>query len=296
MAKWVLAACVLAFAGGCLARLTLRPDGYGCERDSDCAGLRCVSGLCASYPEGDGGLADAGSRPGPTNTGVPPGTVLTPAGSMSITANGSVLDGLDIQGCLRVYANNVTVRRSRIRGNCTLGIEIVEPAQNLLLEDVEIDGSPNSPFQSAAVASGNFIARRLDLHGFSHAARLTGDAELHDSYVHDMRGDDDVVQMLSGANVLIQNNRFEHAMKNKGVITLESDFGATTNVRVLDNYLNGGNPTVYVGEKNGFPIRAVHIEGNRFGRDFVGAPVRLGPGEIFWVNNVFDDTGELITP
>ena len=59
--------------------------------------------------------ASSGGFPNASNTGVPAGVSLKPSGSITVTQNGAVLDGLDVSGSIRVQANNVTIKRTRIR-------------------------------------------------------------------------------------------------------------------------------------------------------------------------------------
>ena len=60
--------------------------------------------------------------PDANNTGVPPGTNLTPSGSMTITAAGAVISGRAITGAVTVDAPNVTIRNSRIVSNDFMAI------------------------------------------------------------------------------------------------------------------------------------------------------------------------------
>ena len=64
----------------------------------------------------------SGGRPGPGNTGVPDGTKLTVhSGDLTVSKDGTVVDGLDIRGFLNIKASNVTVRRSVIHGGVATG-------------------------------------------------------------------------------------------------------------------------------------------------------------------------------
>src|SRR5262249_6150972 len=48
------------------------------------------------------------------NVGVPPGTTLTNSGSMTVSTDGAVIDGMNITGSVSIVANNVTIQNSRI--------------------------------------------------------------------------------------------------------------------------------------------------------------------------------------
>ena len=59
----------------------------------------------------------AATKPGSTNTGVPVGTALKVYnGDLNVTKDGTVIEALDIRGSVYVHANNVTIKKSLIRG------------------------------------------------------------------------------------------------------------------------------------------------------------------------------------
>jgi len=82
--------------------------------------------------------------PDATNTGVPPGTALTPSGSQTVTTNGAVLNGLDITGTVTVAADNVTIENSRITktsgGSGSYVVILNNGADNFTIRDTEISG------------------------------------------------------------------------------------------------------------------------------------------------------------
>jgi len=76
------------------------------------------------------------------NTGVPKGVALTKAESLDLVTDGEVVTGLDIEGCVDVHARNVTIRQSRITcDRKTWAVRTFDTTENLVIEDVEIDGS-----------------------------------------------------------------------------------------------------------------------------------------------------------
>jgi hypothetical protein len=84
--------------------------------------------------------------PDPSDTGVPPGTTLTPSGAINATAAGQVIDGRDVSGGINVSANNVTIENSRVssEGDCgatnTCGnwaIRIAAGVTGTVIRDVE---------------------------------------------------------------------------------------------------------------------------------------------------------------
>lgn len=66
---------------------------------------------------GGGGSCPTGwpaGAPCVATTGVPAGTTLTPSGSLTITTNGTVINGLDVTGTITVKANNVTIKNTKV--------------------------------------------------------------------------------------------------------------------------------------------------------------------------------------
>ena len=65
--------------------------------------------------------------PNATNTGVPAGTTLRAMSSSScqwvVTQDNTVVNGVDLAGCIDVEANNVTIQNSRITSNTWWGIK-----------------------------------------------------------------------------------------------------------------------------------------------------------------------------
>src|SRR5688572_4846382 len=73
-------------------------------------------------------LAATSSLPDSSTTGVPDGYPLRTVGSLTITEPGTHLDGLDIQGCLTILADNVWI--SRVRVTCSGAHAAVKQTNN----------------------------------------------------------------------------------------------------------------------------------------------------------------------
>src|SRR4051812_14965945 len=84
------------------------------------------------------GIAQAqvvATQPTASNTGyIPTGVTLTTGASMTISTDGTVVDGQDIQGNIIIQANNVTIKRSRIRSSFYYPIWI-KSGSNFRIED-----------------------------------------------------------------------------------------------------------------------------------------------------------------
>jgi hypothetical protein len=82
--------------------------------------------------------------PDETNTGVPPGTSLTPSGSRTVSTDGAVLSGLDITGTVTVTADNVTIENSRVTqpsgGSGSYAVILNRGADDFTIRDSEVLG------------------------------------------------------------------------------------------------------------------------------------------------------------
>lgn len=140
------------------------------------------------------------SRPGPGNTGVPAGTVLTAAGVpvvdsqglIYLNTSGAVYDGKLFAGGVRVNAANVTIRNSLVRGQI-----IVNAGGSLTITDSEVTGTSILPVCDTTLwndraktdglrsnSGASLNAARLNIHDFGKAAMIAGNATIADSWLH----------------------------------------------------------------------------------------------------------------
>src|SRR5262249_40388696 len=145
----------------------------------------------------------------PTNTGVPAGTVLTPSGSIRVEQDGAVVEDLDIDGEVVILADNVTLRRVRIRSGDYYPIRYFDNDNvGLVIEDSEIDGTSDDA--TASISFANYTARRVNIHGAADGLKADSNVLIEDSWIHDLRnGPDqhnDGVQSTGGAGVTLRNN------------------------------------------------------------------------------------------
>ena len=104
------------------------------------------TGTCATRSAVPGGGDPfGGCWPGPQNTGVPVGVVLTTyTGPCTITVANTVIDSKIITCDIDVRATGVVIRRSEIHGYVSGPDQQVTPF-SFRVEDSFIDGSPNGP-------------------------------------------------------------------------------------------------------------------------------------------------------
>ena len=257
-------------------------------------------------------LPTAPAWPDSSTTGVPDGVVLTPSSGFDITDDGTVIDGLDITGCLVVRADDVTIRNSRIRGSCGAGaIDTGTNGQSgILIEDVEIDGLGENPDGYLLGASG-FTCRRCDIHSGGNGIRIVNDVVIEDSYIHDIVNVDGAHFTAIGSNggqrIVLRHNNIDNPAGGSAALGLYGDFAPIQNVLVENNLFNGGNSyAVYAGAIGGkaFPDgNNVRFIDNRWGREYWDLSAQYGPVSGFgandpgneWSGNEFLD-GEIIEP
>lgn len=204
--------------------------------------------------------------PGPSDTGVPPGTRLTPSGSLVVTTDGTTIDGLDVEGQIRVEAEHVTIRRSRITTESNLGIQVDEGS--VVVEDTEVVGVGDRC--QAGIGWANYTARRVDVHGCRDGLKVGDDTVVVDSYIHDQaRGSgfhNDAIQASGAARgIRIEGNTILGPLRaSVSAIKISTQQGPIADVSIRGNYLSGGGMLVYVTDKDqGFgPPRDVEIVGN----------------------------------
>ncbi|GIF71259.1 hypothetical protein [Asanoa siamensis] len=236
--------------------------------------------------------------PGATNTGVPEGVTLTKAESLDLVTDGQVVTGLDIDGCVDVHAKNVTIRQSRITcDRKTWAVRTFDTTENLVLEDVEIDGSG---VNSTAVCCDNYTLRRVDVHNVIDGPRLGNNTAVVDSWIHDLArsggSHNDALQTTGGAAIVVKHNRLEpydKAAKDPLNACVMVGSTSTPQVRDLvfeDNYCNGGNYSV--GLRDDLSAESVIFRRNVFGRDFrYGVVARPAHPGVTWADtNLWADT------
>jgi hypothetical protein len=258
--------------------------------------------------------------PDETNTGVPPGTTLTRiTGDWHITAPG-VYSGRDVTGCVYVEASGVTIRESRISGNCwfsvrTTGINGSHPG--LVIEDTEIVLA--STLEGAyGICCSEYILDRVWIHG-SPAGNAGADCVYFNTnvVVQNSFCEVGVLPCLGSAsctsahsdgytsdggnNVRLTHNTGRNPNRQTSVILISTNSGSITNTIIEDGLYAGGGYTVYCGTDAGGVDPGTVFRRNRIARDFNGA------AEGYWPNggsfgatthcaglgdgNVWDDTG-----
>ncbi|MEM9467866.1 MAG: S-layer homology domain-containing protein [Actinomycetota bacterium] len=206
------------------------------------------------------------STTGIAGVGLSPGD-LTPSGTITITQDGAVIDMLDVSGVIKVQADNVTIRRTRIRHSSGFGIR--NEGRNLVVEDTTIIGSTTDA--QSAIAYTHYRCTRCNMSGAVDGATAYANVVIEDSYIHNLRKGpgthNDGIQGSGGSNVTIQGNTILGPYQTStSAILAQTNVAPIDNWKILDNYLHGGSYTVYLRDKgngNGSPTNSI-ISGNVF--------------------------------
>lgn len=271
--------CLVAVAAlfGCLSRPAYDARGFSCSTDADCDGTTtCFYAVCRAH------VLDAGF-PHSSTTGIPTGTVLhADSGTLQLKVDGGLVDGLDLTGCIDVFANGVTIQRSRIRCGGDRAIAIHDGVVGTVIRDVELDGLGAA--QSEGVTGEHLLAQRLDIHDVDTALNVGNDVALEDSFLHGSGGK--AVYGNGNVGMKILHNRIETS-GGGNCIFLGTYFGPVADVLIQGNLLSGGGWVVQVEGDGGSSIRVLE---NRFGSNFDYGPFALVDGAIE-SGNVWDDGG-----
>ena len=257
--------------------------------------------------------------PAANNTGYPQGlpgdtrkpVKLTPyTGPMTITVNGTVIDGKDINGHIEIKAKNVTIRNSRIRVANVQAVTSTDDNANLRIEDTEIDGQLKDASTGgiALIGRTGYTLLRVNAHGSGDILRIDGRGTVQDSWLHDPGGTgsaqhNDVIQSTNAVYIRILHNRLENQHTQTSCILLKADIGSINDVVVDSNLMNGGGYSFYWYDA-GYKITNGKVTNNKFMRQsgggfwpkggYYGTQAFQASQLPQWSNNTWNDNGQQI--
>ncbi|MDB4998836.1 MAG: hypothetical protein JWM74_6268 [Myxococcaceae bacterium] len=267
------------------------------------------AGASSDATSSDGGAPDGATsdaaipsacgkpKPGPTNTGVPAGTKLTPSGPIKVTQNGAVIENLDIAGEVQVLANDVVIRKVRITSGDYYPIRYFDNKNTgLVVEDSEIIGT--STDVTAAISFANYTARRLDIHGGADGFKADENVLIEDCWIHDLANapdqHNDGVQSTGGKGVTIRHNSISGA--SNACVQTGDEGAATEDLTVECNWLSGGGYSLNIRGTGATRPKNTRIIDNRFARDSAYGPWTIDDPAPIITGNVWDDDGSPIPP
>jgi hypothetical protein len=250
-------------------------------------------------------------KPSRANTGVPAGTKLTiVTGDVTYAKDGTIVEGKDFRGFVRVTGRNITLRNSIFRGRATssnAALLDTEAGTNTVVTDSEFAPAHPSATLDGIWANHTSIYR-ADIHGSVDGVKTGSSVLVQDSYIHDMSWfasdpnqggepthNDGVQSFLGDAHVTLRHNTIDMSTTKDANAALQD---SASDVRVENNWLDGGGCTLNFNHVNA-PLSGLYVTGNRFGRhSFYQCPILLSAQSTLNRNsgNVWDDTGTPIPP
>lgn len=253
-------------------------------------------------------LTPGSYKPSASNTGVPAGTTLkaynTSGADLVITKDGTVLDGLDIYGDIKVRAKNVTIKNSRLRGGKAIpraNTGIVDATNaavaNLVIQDSTIIPDRASYYRDGIVGH-DYTSRRNHIQGTNDglgifnrpggpaAANVTAEG----NYIHDLTywsndpahrdgTHNDGIQVQGGQNIrIVGNNVVGTSRPGPGsapnprgdkagtAIMLQQNVAQLANVIVDKNWVDGGQTSINI-DNGKYSKITVTLSGNKLGRN-----------------------------
>ncbi len=268
---------------------------------TDAASANGAGGAGTGGSAGMGGSAGAGAcngaKPGPTNTGVPPGTVLVPSDSITVDTDGAVVEGLDVNGAITVLANDVTIRNVRITSGDYYPIRYFDNDNTgLVVEDSEIIGTSGDV--TSGISFANYTARRLNVHGSADGLKADANVTIEDCWIHDLSNGpgehNDDVQSTGGKGVTIRHSVLEGA--SNAAVQTGDEGAATEDLKIECSWLSGGGWTLNIRGTGATVPKNTRILENRFGRDAGYGPWTIDDPAPTIIGNVYDDNDEPIPP
>jgi hypothetical protein len=257
--------------------------------------------------------------PGPTNTGVPAGTVLTPyTGPCTITTANTVIDSKAIS-CkgLAIEAANVTIKNSKVNSGILLDADLPGGINwSLTVQDSEVDAGASL---QSAISDANVTLIRANVHGGINGLECDppmSQCTIRDSWIHGQsyipQVDTHLGGFLSdgGQNITIVHNSIvcdtpvnDVGGGCTGDINFIPNFAAINGALVQHNLLVANinaSYCTYGGEKPGSPYPHSYnivYQDNVFQRGTNNKCAAYGPVDGFgagnagnvWSNNTWDN-------
>jgi hypothetical protein len=236
-------------------------------------------------------------------SGVPAGTTLQSSGSITVTQPGTVIDGKNVNGVIRVSADNVTIRNTRVTSGDWTVIKIDNGVKGATIDHVEVDGRGYSGSPGSVGIFGPATVTHTDVHSVENGIIPMSGSVIRDSWIHTLEasGSDphyDGFQLDGGqGNILIENNTVDLTNQDRtSTVMIDNDFGSVTNVTVRANRLLGGSFTVYAdGKFSSDPITGISYVDNRMGMGGYGYGL-IRNASVNWSGNYDDKSGQTVNP
>ena len=221
--------------------------------------------------------------------------------TMTITEDGTVIENQVINTNIVVKAHDVTIRRCIITTNQMYGIKNHgwvdnEPiSKNLLVENCIITGPTSAGIYGQYITIKGCTIYDLG----ADAIKVSREAVVKNNHCHHLGkkpgAHADCLQIRGGENFVIEDNWFDipiadtlgNDYKSNACLMIGSDVGEITTISIRNNYMEGGNYTVYLrdsGNGYGSPVN-VRMHGNTFGTDYNFGPLSIDYNSTISIDN-----------
>lgn len=255
--------------------------------------------------------AATGSWPGPANTGVPAGTVLTKYnGPCSINAV-TALESVDASACssIDIHVKNVVIKNSLLPR-----LDVNDPTGSVNVSDSTVRAGNTS---MSAVSGSNIVATRIDATGGQHTFGCESNCTVVDSWLHGQYNPDgesyhNNAFLTNGGSTMVVRHNTLHctAIVNAndggctGDLSIFGDFSPVSNVLVENNLFKANASSISFCVYGGYnpdkpyPMSTdIRFRNNVFERGVNGNCGVYGPVTAFlpsatgndWSGNVWDD-------
>jgi hypothetical protein len=243
MLTFVLFSVVVAYP-----QATTRSDATGLEANAavtrevaKCRNTRSLEHTAIPFPDA-------------TNTGVPPGAILTRhTGTLHIETDDIVISNLEVIGDIVIDARNVTIKNTRLISRTPWhALRIMDEAAGFILIDSEIDGGGTT--ENGVYGFGNIL--RSNIHDSENGMNIWGPSMVCDSFIHSLRDSKDSphydgIQIGGGRNIAIVHNTIINDHTQTSAIIMGNTFGGLSDIVIDRNRLLGGGYTVYLDGRKG---------------------------------------------
>lgn len=199
----------------------------------------------AFYPGAIPTMPPAG-YPDATNTG--PTGALSASGSVSSSANGQIIENLDIAGSVTITHANVTLRNCKVSLYDDASLIVSATGANVTIENCLIDGLAGSYVGIYVEAGGSITA--CEIRNFENGILSNGNTTVSDTYIHSMTSTAaaphyDCFECNGGSNVTLTHNTFVCEQDQTSCVMFDNLYSGLSNITVNDNVLIGGGYTLY---------------------------------------------------
>jgi hypothetical protein len=261
---------------------------------------------CSTYPK----LPSV--KPTATTAGIPAGTSLTTyTGPMTITTDGTVIDGKTLTGSLVINANNVTVKNSKIHATGYYGITTSDGHTNVSFINNEIYGTTGDQMYEGILGDNTFVCGNY-IHGFENGLTISDNMTVQSNFIEKLNSPSssahyDGIEVYSGSNIKIWGNNILMTdasgawLGETGAINITPTWANVNNIELRGNWIGGGSFTLNLDEQGGYHLTNLTVTNNRwYGSAPSGfaayGPIRASTLITTFTGNVWDTSGAPVVP